>query len=316
MSERPLVSFIVIAYKQERFIRNTVRGALAQTYQPLEIILSDDGSPDQTFDIIREETQAYRGPHRVVLNRNEPNRGLAGNVNRAWELSRGEMVVLQGGDDISAPERTEMLVRAWQEPNPVDCVFSDFGVIDASGRILLPSQLGPHGPAYAADLAGFVRFRRAWVSGCTAAYSADLNRRYGPLPSHLLCEDAVLAFRALLGRGVRYVSVPLVQHRVHDANVYSGKGLESGQASAPERMRWNANSVCVAREWMRCFEMSGQTHEGCRRALAEIERRRRYEERAFKASRWQVPGLALRALAGGLSLRHTLGLLKRNFLRL
>ena len=87
-TDRPLVSFAVIAYNQERFIREAIEGAFAQTYEPLEIILSDDCSPDRTFDIMQEMAAAYDGPHKVVLNRNEPNLGLVPHVNRILEFVR------------------------------------------------------------------------------------------------------------------------------------------------------------------------------------------------------------------------------------
>ncbi len=316
MVERPLVSFIIIAYKQELFIRDAVRSALAQTYEPLEIIVSDDCSPDRTFEIIEEEARTYQGPHRLIVNRNEINKGLAGNLNTAWELSHGEFVVGQGGDDTSSPERTEILVKAWREPTPVDCVFSDFAITDASGRTLTPSRMGPQGPAYSATLAQFITSGHSWVAGCTAAYSADLNRRYGALPSDLVCEDAVLAFRALLGRGIRYVGVPLVQYRRHGANIYNGRELDSGKPSVAEKRRWNLDRVRVAHEWMRCLEASGQTSEACRQAVGAIERQRTYEELTFRSPRWMVPYLALQGFREGLSVRNVAGLLKRHLLRL
>lgn len=52
--DRPLVTFALIAYDQERFIREAVEGAFSQTYSPLEIILSDDCSSDRTFEIIKD----------------------------------------------------------------------------------------------------------------------------------------------------------------------------------------------------------------------------------------------------------------------
>ena len=58
----PLISFVLLAYKQEKYIREAVEGAFAQTYSPLEIILSDDASPDGTFEIIQEMAAAYQGP--------------------------------------------------------------------------------------------------------------------------------------------------------------------------------------------------------------------------------------------------------------
>ena len=76
-TERPLVTFALFAYNQERFIREAVEGALSQDYSPLQIILSDDCSIDRTYEIMREMAAAYEGSHEIVLNRNEENLGLA-----------------------------------------------------------------------------------------------------------------------------------------------------------------------------------------------------------------------------------------------
>src|SRR5208337_387457 len=106
--DKPLLTFALVGYNQERFIREAVEGAFAQTYSPLEIILSDDCSSDRTFDIMREMAAAYRGPHRVVLNRNAVNTGFGGHINRVMELVHGELVLIAAGDDISLPGRAEV----------------------------------------------------------------------------------------------------------------------------------------------------------------------------------------------------------------
>ena len=127
MLKKPLVSFIIFSYKQEKFIRDAIRGALAQTYEPLEIIISDDCSPDNTFTIIEEETASYAGPHKVILNRNETNLGLPEHMNKVLKMARGEFIVENAGDDISCPHRTSVLVKRWlDKSDPVDLVCSSF----------------------------------------------------------------------------------------------------------------------------------------------------------------------------------------------
>src|SRR3954470_2116700 len=92
-SDKPLVTFAVAAFNQERFIREAVEGAFGQTYSPLEIVLSDDCSRDRTFEIIREMAEGYRGPHKVILNRNPVQKSIGGHINRIMEISQGEMIV-------------------------------------------------------------------------------------------------------------------------------------------------------------------------------------------------------------------------------
>ena len=112
-SEKPLLTFAIAAFNQEAFVREAVDAAFAQTYSPLEIVLSDDCSKDRTFDIMREMAAAYRGPHKIILNRNERQKSIGGHVNRVVEVSHGELVVGAAGDDVSFPNRTEETFRAW-----------------------------------------------------------------------------------------------------------------------------------------------------------------------------------------------------------
>ncbi len=278
MMTRPLVSFLVIAYRQERFIREAVQSALAQTYEPLEIVLSDDCSPDRTFEIIKEEADSYRGPHKVIVNRNQSNLGLIGNVNRAWGLTHGEFIVVQGGDDISLPHRTETLVKAWKEPFPVHAVCSECTVIDESGQPL------NHKPVYlpAKTLDEFTQTWRCGVDGCTAGYSRQLIDKYGPLDTSLLEEDIVLSFRALLESGIRAVDEPLIQYRRHSNNIYHGRVLSPDRR---ERGRLSEGFLVTVREWIRAWDRSGRPNDSTRQHLAYLERWWRYETAGLIASR-------------------------------
>ena len=135
--ERPLISFGLLAYNQERFITESVLAAFAQTYSPLQIILSDDCSSDSTFRVMQQMAGAYHGPHQLVLNQNPHNRGICAHVNRVAELAKGEMIVGSAGDDISLPERTELCYQAWRDSGGRSAsIWSDYSVIDESGNMV------------------------------------------------------------------------------------------------------------------------------------------------------------------------------------
>ncbi len=59
-AKQPLVSFCVLCYNQKQYIREGVKAALAQTYSPLEVIVSDDGSTDGSFEEIRSSRSENR----------------------------------------------------------------------------------------------------------------------------------------------------------------------------------------------------------------------------------------------------------------
>jgi len=225
--DKPLVSFNLLCYNQEAFIREAIAGAFSQTYSPLEIIISDDCSKDRTFEIACQMAAAYKGPHTVRLNRNSTNLGLAGNSNQSASMCRGELIVGAAGDDISVPERVSIIVEAWNDSGrKATCLFSRFSVIDEAGHVL-------EGPGQNDWQAGRVRFvheqgaipefirrRTPHVPGCAQAISRRLYDVFGPFPETVVLEDTTLAFRAVLAGGwFTRIDATLVKYRRHGQNI-------------------------------------------------------------------------------------------------
>lgn len=313
MPDRPLVTLCLVAYKQERYIREAVQSALAQTYQPLEIVLSDDCSPDDTFEIMREAVSAYRGPHRVVVNRNPANCGLVGNMNRAWDLANGEFIVVQAGDDVSLPQRVESLVKAWQTPSPVDLVVSDVIVIDGDGRELRrgwPDPLAFPLTIEAAATCGY-----CYAIGCAVGYSKELKTRFGPIDSTVIQEDWVMAFRALVGRGIRILEEPMLKYRQHGGNVWFARETTKKSPTRAQARRAALNRVGIYREWLKAWEKSGRPQDAGHRRLAAWERQWQYEVACYDSNRTRTIWLVFRGIVAGLSVRNAMGLIKRHVFR-
>ncbi len=93
-----------------------MRGAFAQTYRPLEIVISDDGSSDGSWEYLQKAVAQFRLEHgdvSVILNHNDRNLGNLGNWQKCCELSHGEMLIKADGDDVSLPERTTKVMESW-----------------------------------------------------------------------------------------------------------------------------------------------------------------------------------------------------------
>src|SRR5688572_14160607 len=99
------VTLALFTFNQEPYVREAVRAVLAQDYSPLDIIISDDASTDDTFRILEDELQGYDGPHRIRLNRNARNLGVGEHVNLLAGMSNTNFIVLAAGDDIALPQR-------------------------------------------------------------------------------------------------------------------------------------------------------------------------------------------------------------------
>lgn len=222
-TQRPLVTFAVIAYNQEQFIREAIEGAFTQTWQPLEIILSDDGSTDRTFEIMREMAAAYGGPHKVVLNRNEPNLGLASHFNRIMEKAEGEFVVVNAGDDISFPERTAMTVQELLRDRSLTYVETQIAPISEDGASFPDRVAQTEGQTYSIE--DFIH-RRMVFHGAARTYRKSTILSFPPLNSQSPTEDTTSLLRALLrGNGVVLPQTGL-KWRVHERNLSSAASLK------------------------------------------------------------------------------------------
>ena len=94
-----LISFYILAYNHENMIADAINAALAQTYSPLQIIISDDCSTDSTWEIIQKTVSSYNGPHKVEIRRNAVNLGISVHINALWKECSGEWIIASAGDD-------------------------------------------------------------------------------------------------------------------------------------------------------------------------------------------------------------------------
>ncbi|WCJ59509.1 glycosyltransferase [Fontisphaera persica] len=201
---------MLIAYNQEQFIREAVEGAFAQTYSPLEIILSDDCSTDRTFEIMKEMSAQYKGPHRIILNRNERNLGICSHVNRCVELTHGELIVCAAGDDISIPGRTSYLAGKWLDFRKAGlALMTNASVINDKGEHIQLMRTDMMNP-FVYDIDSMLRGDQFLTFGCTMAYTRDLFTTFGPLSKMGIKEDIRLGFRSILIGELRYFPDVLV----------------------------------------------------------------------------------------------------------
>lgn len=222
-AERPLVTFALFTYNQEKYIKEAVDSALAQTYEPLEIILSDDGSTDNTFNIIKNIVEDYNGPHSIRLVRNEKNMGISRHVRHVHEVAKGDIIIHAAGDDISYPERTSKIVEVFYNSSiRPSLVMSNAHVINDEGDLL---GLFSKEKNLKAEAAGDPTDFTSIGSAATYAISKDLVNMYPhPLPE-IYGEDRVILNRAKLSEGFIYTPEVLVKYRISENGVWSSTFL-------------------------------------------------------------------------------------------
>ena len=224
--KKPLVTFAVFAYNQEKFITEAVEAAFAQTYQPLEIIISDDGSSDKTYEIIISLVRRYQGPHIVRAIQTESNEGILRHILSVVNKSHGDLIVVAAGDDISEPNRVSSLFEAWKSTGSW-ALTSRFTRINEAGTIVSVNCVSEMRKNeirdYFADGQSMI-----FIHGATAAY----DRRSFKLLHHnhagVINEDGLMTFLLHSNRKcVSLVEQSLIKYRSHSSSLSNSNLLES-----------------------------------------------------------------------------------------
>lgn len=130
MKEKKLVSIIIPVYKAEKYVAETIKSALKQTYKNIEILIIDDGSPDRSIDICRQFTDL-----RIKII-SQPNRGLPGARNTGIRHARGEYLTFLDADDLWLPEKIEKHAEHLNNSPDIGISFSRSEFIDEAGKSL------------------------------------------------------------------------------------------------------------------------------------------------------------------------------------
>ena len=129
MNKEPFLSFIVLSYNYDTYIRQCLDSILAQTFQDFEIIVVDDCSTDSSVQVITE----YNDP-RIRLICNQHNLGGPASYNLAIDKARGEWFVNLDADDWIAPDKAEAQIALLEKHPELDIIGSWVYFVDSRGQ--------------------------------------------------------------------------------------------------------------------------------------------------------------------------------------
>jgi glycosyltransferase involved in cell wall biosynthesis len=131
----PKVSIICLCHNQAKYVQDALRSVVAQTYRPIELIVADDGSTDDSIVKIRE-ILPHIPPEIVVkplfLSQNVGNCAV---FNRAWQMATGDFIIDLAADDLLLPTHVAVQIATFQHAPPdVGVVFSDVWLADETAQ--------------------------------------------------------------------------------------------------------------------------------------------------------------------------------------
>ncbi len=207
------VSVIIPAYNCERYISRAVESAIEQTYQDWEIIVVDDGSTDNT----RQVLEPYSDLIQYVY---QENQGAAIARNHACELAKGEFLAFLDADDFFLPEKLAKQIAFFENDPSLGMVQNGWLIVDETGKDIFPVLPWEYAPKL--DLEAFVLYKYVRPSAMMLRREwweilGGFDHRFPPT------EDLDFALRlGLKGCKCVWLKEILTCYRQHDKNLMSG----------------------------------------------------------------------------------------------
>lgn len=202
------ISVIICNYNYGRFLLACIESVTGQTRSADELIVVDDGSTDESRDLLA----ALQGPDRVIL---QDNAGQRSAINTGYTACTGDIVIFLDADDVLMPDALASIEEAWQDD--IAKLHFPMWLIDADGRSLgrtIPRELARGDVSES--------FRKGKIFGSTPgsgnAYARQALERYMPLPLHAFDRhyaDFFLIYGAAMVGRIAAIDRPLAGYRVH-----------------------------------------------------------------------------------------------------
>ena len=214
----PVISFIIISYNSAEFILETLNSAKHQTYQNIELIISDDNSSDETIPICEKWLSENNSRFvRTEIVKSIKNTGTSANLNRGMAASTGKWIKFLAGDDYLYPNCIETFIAQANTNPEIKFIFSN---TTTNGEETENNKL-----LRFFSLANKEQYRELLKNSILPAPTCFINREVlenlnGFDERFKLLEDYPFFLKASKS-GVRFfhINKPLVFYRVHETNI-------------------------------------------------------------------------------------------------
>lgn len=213
-----MISVCMATYNGGKYLREQLESILCQLSDNDEIIVSDDGSNDETFEIIRSLNDL-----RIRVFKNEGKHGFVGNFNNAFRYVEGDFVFFSDQDDIWLPNKVATVMSYLEKDT--DLVTHNAEIVDGEGHLI-----GCDYFSYMHSKTGF--WANLWKTrflGCCMACKREVLDRALPMPLDVAGHDYWIGMIALKHFNVRFIEDKLICYRRHGGNV-SSSGEKSNES--------------------------------------------------------------------------------------
>jgi glycosyltransferase involved in cell wall biosynthesis len=223
------VFILMPTYNCEKFVGEAIASVLAQTFNHWSLLVLDDCSSDQTYDIAIEFSKK---DDRIIVIRNEKNLGMVNNWNKGISYCNSEFFVKLDGDDSWSPEMLALSLEKLKQDASVGIVFTSFVNIDEEGKMVEGSR--PAFPAFASDqsfscvplvkegsdkMLSYPILRQGLSVMRSRIFSEIGNYRFLLTESTQASSDTEFYFRVGLHYKIYSLDKPLYYYRIHNKSI-------------------------------------------------------------------------------------------------
>ena len=202
-----MVSVCLACYNGEKYIKEQISSILSQLGDDDELVISDDGSEDDTIEIVNSFHD-----YRIKVFANKDEHGFVGNFNNALCKANGDIIFLCDQDDIWLKDKVYR-VSAYLER--YDLVVHDANIVDGEGRL--------KGYTYYSTMHSGTGFlMNLWKTrflGCCMAFRRSVLDACLPIPKNVVAHDYWIGMYSVLCFKVKFVPDVLISYRRHGENV-------------------------------------------------------------------------------------------------
>lgn len=234
-----MISVCMATYNGATFIREQVDSILLQLTNSDELLISDDGSTDETLTILKEYQQ--RDARIKILA--GPKQGVIANFSYVISQSKGDYIFLADQDDIWLPKKVAKTIEVFQQNPNCLLVLSDLKIVSSDLQEIYPSYF-----AHKQVRTGFYAnvLRNTYI-GAGMAFKKELKEKILPIPKNVPMHDMWIGL--LAEPKVKLLTTPLTLYRRHEQNASE---LHT-KASRIQQLKWRKNLLYYLgkRKWLK-----------------------------------------------------------------
>jgi glycosyltransferase involved in cell wall biosynthesis len=280
---RPLVSVVMPVYNAEKYLQLTLDSVIGQDYPNLEIVIVNDGSTDNSKNIILE----YKEP-RIRYFENPKNCGIVKTRNRGLEEARGKYIAVMDSDDIALPDRIKIQVEFLEKNPSYGMCGTWFQTIDGDGNLLKKARF----PANDKDARSNLIVHNCFCHS-TVMMRSKLAKEFMYDIGYDVVEDYQLWYK--ISRVAKIINLPhfTTYYRVHGNNISTTRNnhmfklvdiINSNMLDdlnikySPEELKIHSNSLISNKSFFEEKNKISELQNWILKLLSEIKKNKDYNQ--------------------------------------